>query len=43
VSRNFYAIYHKDKYRSELFKKLYDFSKKMFSNAILNKGCSSSC
>ena len=38
-TRNFYAIYHKDKYKSELFNKLYDFSKQMIQEAMLKKGC----
>jgi len=38
-TRDFYAIYHKDKYKSELFNKLYDFSKKMIQEAMLKKGC----
>jgi len=42
-TRNFYAIYHKDKYRSELFNKLYDFSKEMISKAMINKGCIGNC
>ena len=37
--RNFYAIYHKDKFRSELFNKLYDFSKEKISQAMQSKGC----
>lgn len=39
--RNFYAIYHKDKYKSELFMKLYDFSKLMIAQAMEDKGCCS--
>ena len=42
-TRDFYAIYHKDKYRSELFNKLYSFSKDMISNAMVNKGCIRGC
>ncbi len=38
-SRDFYAIYHKDKYKSELFEKLYEFSKSMIAQAMLSKGC----
>jgi DNA-binding transcriptional LysR family regulator len=38
-TREFYAIYHKDKYKSELFIKLYEFSKSMISQAMLSKGC----
>jgi len=38
-TRNFYAIYHKDKYKSELFNKLYAFSKEMIQQAMLKKGC----
>ncbi len=38
-TRDFYAIYHKDKYKSELFIKLYEFSKSMISQAMLQKGC----
>jgi DNA-binding transcriptional LysR family regulator len=38
-TRNFYAIYHKDKYKSELFNKLYSFSKEMIQEAMLKKGC----
>ncbi len=38
-TRNFYAIYHKDKYKSELFKKLYDFSKEMIQETMKKKGC----
>jgi DNA-binding transcriptional LysR family regulator len=38
-TRNFYAIYHKDKYKSELFNKLYAFSKQMIQEAMLKKGC----
>ncbi len=37
--RNFYAIYHKDKFRSELFNKLYDFSKEKISQAMQSRGC----
>ncbi len=40
-TRNFYAIYHKDKYKSELFKKLYDFSKEMMHTAMERRGCQS--
>jgi len=42
-TRDFYAIYHKDKYRSELFNKLYDFSKEMIANAMKNRGCIKGC
>jgi len=42
-TRNFYAIYHKDKYKSELFNKLYEFSKEMISQAMINKGCIGNC
>ena len=38
-TRNFYAIYHKDKYKSELFNKLYDFSKEMMHTAMEKRGC----
>jgi DNA-binding transcriptional LysR family regulator len=38
-TRDFFAIYHKDKYKSELFKKLYDFSKEMIQDAMVRKGC----
>jgi len=38
-TRNFYAIYHKEKYKSELFKKLYEFSKEMIQEAMIKKGC----
>ena len=38
-TRDFYAIYHKDKYKSELFNKLYAFSKQMIQEAMLKKGC----
>jgi len=38
-TRKFYAIYHKDKYKSELFEKLYDFSKEMIHTAMENRGC----
>ncbi len=42
-TRNFYAIYHKDKYKSELFSKLYDFSKEMIVSVMENRGCKGSC
>ena len=42
-TRNFYAICHKDKYKSELFNKLYDFSKDMIHSAMENRGCLGSC
>ena len=42
-TRNFYAIYHKDKYKSELFNKLYDFSKEMIHSAMENRGCIGNC
>jgi len=42
-TRDFYAIYHKDKYRSELFNKLYDFSKEMIVSAMKNRGCIRGC
>ncbi len=42
-TRNFYAIYHKDKYKSELFNKLYDFSKEMIVSVMENRGCKGSC
>ncbi len=38
-TRNFYAIYHKDKYKSELFKKLYEFSKNSIKYVMQNRGC----
>jgi len=38
-TRKFYAIYHKDKYKSELFEKLYDFSKETIYSAMKNRGC----
>ncbi len=38
-TRNFYAIYHKDKYKSELFNRLYNFSKLTIKNGMKNKGC----
>ena len=38
-TRNFYAIYNKDKYKSELFEKLYEFSKEMIQDAMKKKGC----
>jgi len=37
--RNFFAIYHRDKFRSELFNKLYDFSKAKISEAMRSRGC----
>jgi DNA-binding transcriptional LysR family regulator len=33
-TRHFYAIYHKDKYRSELFEKFLDFSKEMIGKSL---------
>jgi len=42
-TRDFYAIYHKDKYKSELFNKLYDFSKEMIGQAMKNRGCLGHC
>jgi len=42
-TRNFYAIYHKDKYKSELFEKLYSFSKEMICSAMKNRGCIANC
>ena len=42
-TRNFYAICHKDKYKSELFNKLYDFSKEMIHTAMENRGCAGNC
>jgi len=38
-TRDFYAIYHKDKYKSELFNKLYDFSKETIQKGMQNRGC----
>jgi len=38
-TRDFYAIYHKDKYKSELFNKLYDFSKATIQKGMQNRGC----
>ncbi|WP_456431382.1 LysR family transcriptional regulator [Nitratifractor sp.] len=37
-TRNFYAIYHKDKYRSELFEKFLQFSKEMIGE-VMEHGC----
>ena len=42
-TRNFYAICHKDKYKSELFNKLYDFSRDMIHTAMENRGCIGNC
>ena len=42
-TRNFYAICHKDKYKSELFNKLYDFSKEMIVSVMENRGCKGNC
>ncbi len=36
--RNFYMIYHKDKYRSELFEKFVYFTKSMMSNMLNENG-----
>ncbi len=36
--RNFYMIYHKDKYRSELFEKFVYFTKSMMSNMLNEEG-----
>ncbi len=38
-TRHFYAIYHKDKYRSDLFNKFLEFSKEMIGNAMECRGC----
>jgi len=38
--RHFYAIYHKDKYRSDLFRKFLDFSKSMIGETMECRGCS---
>ncbi len=38
-TRDFYAIYHKDKYKSELFTKLYNFSKETIQKGMQNRGC----
>ncbi|HFC03645.1 MAG TPA: LysR family transcriptional regulator, partial [Nitratifractor salsuginis] len=37
--RHFYAIYHKDKYRSDLFNKFLDFSKGMIGESMECRGC----
>ncbi len=37
--RHFYAIYHKDKYRSDLFNKFLEFSKKMIGNSMECRSC----
>ena len=37
--RHFYAIYHKDKYRSELFNKFLEFSKSMIGESMQCRGC----
>ncbi len=42
-TRNFYAIYHKDKYKSELFNKVFEFSKEMINKTMKNKGCLGEC
>ncbi len=38
-TRTLYAVYHKDKYKSELFNKLYEFSKDKIKEAMELKGC----
>lgn len=38
-TRDLYAVYHKDKYRSELFNKLYEFSIEKIKEAMDKKGC----
>ena len=38
-TRDLYAVYHKDKYRSELFNKLYEFSIEKIKEAMGKKGC----
>lgn len=38
-TRDFFAIYHKDKYKSELFNKLFEFSKEKIKEAMTQKGC----
>ncbi len=38
-TRHFYAIYHKDKYRSELFSKFLEFSKKMIGESMECREC----
>ncbi len=42
-NRNFYAIYHKDKYKSELFNKVLLFSKERIKNTMEKKGCIKQC
>ena len=37
--RHFYAIYHKDKYRSDLFNKFLEFSKSMIGESMECRGC----
>jgi len=37
--RNFYAIYHKDKYHSDLFRKFLNFSKEMIGETMECRGC----
>lgn len=37
--RHFYAIYHKDKYRSDLFNKFLEFSKSMISDSMACRVC----
>ncbi len=38
-TRDLYAVYHKDKYKSELFNKLYAFSIEKIKEAMEKKGC----
>jgi DNA-binding transcriptional LysR family regulator len=38
-TRHFYAIYHKDKYRSDLFTKFLEFSKSMIGESMMCRGC----
>ncbi len=42
-TRNFYAIYNKEKYKSELFNKLYQYSKDTISLAMQSRGCVGTC
>ena len=38
-TRHFYAIYHKDKYRSDLFTRFLEFSKEMIGESMACRGC----
>jgi len=38
-ARRFYAIYHKDKYRSDLFTRFLEFSKEMIGESMACRGC----